>query len=307
MSRALAVLSLLLLLAGAACAKRASEEATEEAVGDQAASGVANAPEPPPPPPAPERAFDKQAGADAAQQAAPLTPLSRKLIKTVDIQMLVADTAKAAREAQLLAVSLGGYVANMTAQRQNGLLHYSITLRVPVERLDAALERIRRLGEQIERESVRSEDVTEQFVDLEARLTTLRATERELLELLSEARERGQKLEDVMAVYRELTEIRTSIEQIQGQLKALTTLTTLSTINLELLPAEAGKPLVEEWRPAETIRASARALVKLLQALVDLAIWLLMTVLPVVVLLALLIWALLRLRRRFRRPPATPS
>ncbi len=306
MSRALAVLSLLLLLACAACAKRAAEEAAEEAVGDQAASGVANAPEPPPPP-APERAFDKQAGADAAQQAAPLAPLSRKLIKTVDIQMLVADTAKAAREAQLLAVSLGGYVANMTAQRQNGLLHYSITLRVPVERLDAALERIRRLGEQIERESVRSEDVTEQFVDLGARLTTLRATERELLELLSEARERGQKLEDVMAVYRQLTEIRTSIEQIQGQLKVLTTLTTLSTINLELLPAEAGKPLVEEWRPAETLRASARALVKLLQALVDLAIWLLVTVLPVVALLALLIWALLRLRRRFRRPPATPS
>ena len=302
MSRALAVLSLLLLLAGAACARKAAEEA----VGDQAASGVA-VPEPPPAP-RPERAFDKQAGADAAQQAAPSpAATSRKLIKTVDIQMLVADTAKAAREAQLLATSLGGYVANMTAQRQNGLLHYSITLRVPVERLDAALERIRRLGEQIERESVRSEDVTEQFVDLEARLTTLRATERELLELLSEARERGQKLEDVMAVYRELTEIRTSIEQIQGQLKALTTLTTLSTINLELLPAEAGKPLVEEWRPAETIRASARALVKLLQALVDLAIWLLVTVLPVVVLLALLIWVLLRLRRRFRRPPATPS
>ncbi|HVF58454.1 MAG TPA: DUF4349 domain-containing protein [Thermoanaerobaculia bacterium] len=304
MSRALAVLSLLLLLAGAACAREAAEEAAEVPA-DQAASGVANAPEPPPL--APERGFDKQAGADAAQQAAPVAPLSRKLIKTVDIQMLVADTAKAAREAQLLAVSLGGYVANMTAQRQNGLLHYSITLRVPVERLDAALERVRRLGEQIERESVRSEDVTEQFVDLEARLTTLRATEHELLELLSEARERGQKLEDVMAVYRELTEIRTSIEQIQGQLKALTTLTTLSTINLELLPAEAGKPLVEEWRPAETIRASARALVKLLQALVDLAIWLLVTVVPVVVLLALLIWVLLRLRRRFRRPPATPS
>ena len=52
----------------------------------------------------------------------------------------------------------------------------------------------------------------------------------------------------------------------EGQLKALTTLTTLSTINLELLPAEAGKPLVEEWRPAETIRASARALSSLRRA-----------------------------------------
>jgi len=303
MSRALSLLPVLLLLACAGCAKKAADEAAVTA-GNEAASGVAAEPAPPP---APGRAFDKQAGADAAQQSAPSAVAARKLIKTVDIQMLVADTTRAAREAERLAASLGGYVANMTAQRQNGLLHYTITLRVPVERLDAALERIRRLGEQIERESVRSEDVTEQFIDLEARLTTLRATERELLELLSEARERGQKLEDVMAVYRELTEIRTSIEQIQGQLKALTTLTTLSTINLELLPAEAGKPLVEEWRPAETLRASARALVKLLQALVDLAIWLVVTALPVVALLALLIWALLRLRRRFRRPPATPS
>jgi Domain of unknown function (DUF4349) len=306
MSRALALLPVLLLLACAGCAKKAADEAAYTGSGGLA-SGMGDVPESPPPP-APARALDKQAGADAAQQAAPSSAAaSRKLIKTVDIQMLVADTTRAAREAELLAASLGGYVANSTLQRQNDLLHYSITLRVPVERLDAALERIRRLGEQIERESVRSEDVTEQFVDLEARLTTLRATERELLELLSEARERGQKLEDVMAVYRELTEIRTSVEQIQGQLKALTTLTTLSTINLELLPAEAGKPLVEEWRPAETVRASARALVKLLQALVDLAIWLTVTVLPVVALLALLIWALLRLRRRFRRPPATPA
>lgn len=197
----------------------------------------------------------------------------------------------------------------MTAQRQDGLLHYTITLRVPVERLDAALERIRRLGEQIERESVRTEDVTEQFVDLEARLTTLRATERELLEVLSEARERGQKLEDVMAVYDKLVEIRTSIEQIQGQLKNLALLTSLSTINLELLPAEAGKPLVEEWRPGETLRASARALVRALQTLVDLAIWLLVTALPVLALLALALWALVALLRRLRRrsPPAGPS
>jgi hypothetical protein len=138
MSRALSLLLLLLLLlAGAACAKRAADQAADGA-SEEAASDLASAP---PPPPAPARAFDKQAGADAAQQAAPLAPTSRKLIKTVDIQMLVADTAKAAREAQLLAVSLGGYVANMTAQRQNGLLHYSITLRVPVERLDAARER----------------------------------------------------------------------------------------------------------------------------------------------------------------------
>jgi hypothetical protein len=133
------LLPLFLLLACAVCARRSVDEATETA-GDQAGSGVAAAPEPAPPP-APGRGFDKQAGADAAQQAAPLAPVSRKLIKTVDIQMLVADTAKAAREAQLLAASLGGYVANMTAQRQNGLLHYSITLRVPVERLDAARER----------------------------------------------------------------------------------------------------------------------------------------------------------------------
>ncbi len=189
-----------------------------------------------------------------------------------------------------------------------GRLHFRLTLKVPGERLDAVLGEVRRLAEEIEREQLRTEDVTAQYVDLEARLRTLRATETELRGLLAESRSRGHKAEDIMAIYRQLLEIRTGVEQAQGQLAALAESTTYSTINVTLRPTEAATPLAaEEWSALDTLRRSARGLVRALQGLADLAIYVLVVVAPVLILLALPVWAaLVRLLRRARRRAAAP-
>jgi Flp pilus assembly protein TadB len=179
-------------------------------------------------------------------------------------------------------------------------MYYEMTLRLPAERLDAALAAIKGLAVRIDRESLATEDATSRYVDLQSRLRTLTATEAELRELLAESRERGRKVEDVMAVYRELTEIRGQIEQIQGQLQSIDRLAALSTVHLRLRPDAAAAPIVrgDEWRPWEVIRASARALVKVLQLLVNALIIAVIVILPIL----LPLWLLLRfLRKRAKR------
>ena len=105
-----------------------------------------------------------------------------------------------------------------------------------------------------------------------------------------------------MAVYKQLVEIRTSIEQLQGEQQALQRLTSLSTLNVELVPTEAARPLVVEgWNPGGTLRSSFRTLVQALQSLVDVAIVVLVVVVPIGLAIVLPLWLLLRFWRRARR------
>jgi hypothetical protein len=234
-----------------------------------------------------------------AAQAVPPAVRSRKLIRRLDVHLVVKDTEAAAQRLQELAAALGGFVSDLNAGRSGGVLHYQMTLRVPAERLDRAREEIRAIALRVEREQMSTEDVTDQYVDLDARMRSLQATEAELQELLGESRERSRKVGDVMEIYRELTGVRTQIEQIQGQLNALQGLVSLSTIQLTLEPDAAQKPIVAEgWRPNETVRSSFGVLVGFLQGVGDLLIFLVVVGLPVA--LVILIPVLL-LRKAWKR------
>ncbi|HKQ97415.1 MAG TPA: DUF4349 domain-containing protein [Candidatus Polarisedimenticolia bacterium] len=233
------------------------------------------------------------------------------LVKTAELDLRVPDTTKSAEALQNLSTELGGYVAEMDAQRRGELFSYTLSLRIPVERLDDALARIKRLADRIDREAVRSEDVTSQHIDLSARLKTLEATETELRRLLAESRSRQSKVEEIMAIYGKLTEIRSEIEQLQGQLQALEGLSALSTINVRLFPTESAVPVVSDgWHPAETARRSFRTLLVAVRGLADLAIMVVIVLLPIGVVIGLPVWALVRLWRtlaRRRRPGAPPK
>lgn len=284
----LTVFSAVCVLAMAGCAKQAAERA-----------------------PAPEEARFAVAGApqrEAAEDAPAAPPVSRKLVRTVDLDLVVADTDAAAKEAQALAVRLGGYVGAVNAHRVDDVLHYAITLRIPVERLDEALQALKALAVRIDREGQRVEDVTDQYVDLDARLRTLKATETELQALLAESRKNARKVEEIMAIYRELVEIRSRIEQIQGQLLALEKLAALSTVNVNLRPTESAKPVTGGgWRPGDTARGSVRTLLALLKGLGNFAIFAVIVLLPLGVVLWLL-WRLIALFiRRWRARRLTPE
>jgi anti-sigma factor RsiW len=111
-----------------------------------------------------------------------------------------------------------GYIGELNINSPAGVARtLQATLRVPADRLEAATAELRSLG-RVESESQGGEEVTEQFVDLEARLTNARNTEQRLTDLL---RQRTGRLSDVLAVEKEIDEVRGSIERMTAEKKSL--------------------------------------------------------------------------------------
>lgn len=284
------------------CAKREAASYREEAAAPPPSSARSSSPA--------TVAQTAEGGAAEPARVQVQAEAGRKLIRTVDLEIAVKNTEAVAQQVQALAESLGGFVSDINAQRSESLMQYDITLRVPAERLEEALAGLRKLAVRIDREQLSTEDVTDRFVDLSAQVRNLQVTENELLGLLAESRERGRKVDDVMAIYRELTAIRGQLEQIQGQINALEKLAALSTVHLRVRPDSVAAPIVrgDEWRPVETVRTSLRTLVKLIQNLADVAIVVVIVIVPVVLPIVLLILLAKRLRKRRQPvPPAPPA
>ena len=242
----------------------------------------------------------------AAREASSPVPaaLERKLIKTVHLTLRVASPSRIAEALQLMARELGGYAAEVSGRRSAEGLAYELSLRVPAARLDEAIARAKQLSLEVVDERFSTEDVTGPYVDLQARRHNLEATERELRELLEESRERGREVQEVMAVFERLTEIREQIETLAGQMETLNKLAALSTIHIQLEPDERPLELAWQWRPGETLARSTAALAWVLTVLGDTAIYLVIVALPTAAVILGRVWIALRLRRRFMRRPA---
>lgn len=232
----------------------------------------------------------------------------RKVIQTASLNIIVKDTAAVLEFAQNLANQMGGYIVTSTSWRQDEQLRAQITLRVPAEQLQSALKQMREKAIRVDNESISSQDVSQEYTDNDSRLRNLRATEVELLELLTTAREKTGKAEDVLAIFRELTSIREQIETLQGRQQYLDTMTAMSTITVDIWPEPLEKPIVEAgWKPLSTLREALRALTQTGQAVVDALIWLLGYVVPVLAVIAapivLIAWAVRRARRKKSAQP----
>ena len=234
--------------------------------------------------------------------AAPVEVPARKLVRTVDLDLRVEDPDATTDAVKRLTKATGGYISEIDAYRVDELLHYRLSIRIPVDELDQVLDQLKALAVKVESEHLCTEDVTEQFVDLEAQVRTLQLTEQELQALLAEARSRGSKADDIMTIYGYLTEIRTNIERIQGRLNAIDSLATYSTVNLQLAPTEAARPLVaDRWRPSVIVRDSIRMLLSGLEGLANALIVLIIVVAPILLLLGAAVWAVLKGWKRVRR------
>jgi len=268
------------------------------------------------PAPAQTEAQTSETGGAAAKASAQQLLDARMIVYNGNMTLIVKDTDATAREVETLAKSLEGYVANANSFRdQDGIMIYNITMRVPAAQFDAARAALRGLAVRVDNESVNTDDVTDQYYDLDARLKTLRATEQQLLDLLKETRERGGKVEDIMSIYRELVSVQSEIESLQGQLNRLDKIVALSTLTLNIQPDSLATPLSTAWRPLETLKNSFGALISVLRGLVDLFIYLIVVILPVLLILAIPVvvvvlvirWLVHRLRKSAPEQPDAPD
>jgi hypothetical protein len=186
--------------------------------------------------------------------AVPIAAFDRRVIRSGEMVLDVTDIDRAVRHARDVAEEYGGHVATSSARTfADNEQSAELTLEVPSVEFDSVMEELRNATHvaRIEHESTSSRDVTEEYVDLRARLTNLEATEQRFVRLLDDAR----TIDDILRVERELSRVRGEIEQIQGRLNYLEQRTDFSRIHVEFRPASDPITVVGwEFTPGESAR-----------------------------------------------------
>ena len=292
--RTLAGLALVLLVAGCS-------SGSNQSVGSapQAAQGVA--------PGADAGSAKESAGtansgtakdtAGSAKSAADAGAQNRQLVRTAQVDLRAEDVVAALGKVKDLAQREGGYVGQESSGESGG----SLTLRVPADRLDAVLKGVGEVERaSVTRRDVRSEDVTEQVVDVEARLATQRASVDRVRALL----ERAATTSEITQIEGELTKRQTELESLQRRHDSLKGQVALSTITVSIGRTSGPPPAAEQMGFLGALASGWHALLTALRVVVVV----IGAVLPFAVLLAAVgavYWMLRRKRRAL--PPIVPA
>ncbi len=198
---------------------------------------------------------------------------SRLVIKTGIIQMVVKNIALNVQSIIQYAESKGGWVVSSSVSEVEKVPAGSITVRIPAEIFDEGMNYFKGLAEKVSYEATQGQDVTEEYTDLQSRLRNLQATETQLLKIM----ERSGTIPDVLSVQRELTNVRSQIEQAKGRIQYLEESSKMATISINLALSEELLPIppAEKWRPLYIAKQAWRSILGSLRAMSYLLIWLL--------------------------------
>lgn len=168
-----------------------------------------------------------------------LDTAQRQVIYQASISIEVKTVSAALTQVQTIAQSLGGLVDSMSSSGGPDQEQATITIRVPQDQFFTALDKLQGLGT-VESQNLSTQDVTAQFIDLQARLTSAQAEEQSLLAILDKAQTVG----DIISIQQQLTEVRSQIETLQGQINYIQGRVNMSSITVTLsTPAkQVGQP-----------------------------------------------------------------
>jgi hypothetical protein len=216
-----------------------SKSSRSEALGDMGASTASQAEAP--------------ASAPATDQwFRPMTfdLASRLIVRTGQASIEVDSLGPSMAELRRIVQRVGGFVADASVQSgRNQLRSATLELKVPASRFDELTQGLEPLG-RLQFVNVGAEDVSEEFVDLTARVANGHRLEDRLVELL---RTRTGKLQDVLSVERELARVREEIERMEGRLRFLKTSAQLSTLSVNLYEP----PPIVATHPGRSVIAEA--------------------------------------------------
>ena len=238
--------------------------------------------------------------------------VDRLIIKNAEVSVLVEDSDIAIDRLTQVVGDVGGYIVSSRIWFQS---HYdgesykyaSITLGIPVDQFEVTMRRVRGLAVQVLDENASGEDVTDQFVDLESRLTNLEATQARIQSFLEDAK----TVDEALRINQELSQIEAQIEEVKGRMNYLSDRAAFSTITVTISPElpeiePAPTPTPRPWTPGETLKDATKTLVKAYQGIVEFAIWVVVAILPILAPPVLIVWLLVRLlRRKPNKPGAT--
>ena len=243
----------------------------------------------------------KQAGDSQSMAEA----MNRKIIRNAELTLEVTTPQDVQRKISSIAESFGGFVVTseskqrQTAEGAKPEIEISLVIRVPAAQFGAAMDQVRSAGNRVVQEKITGEDVTEEFIDLEARIKTQKALEDQFLEIMK----RANKVEDALEVQRQIAEVRTEIEKLEGRKRFLENRASLSTITVSLQTPTA--ITVNTSGFGRDIREAIADSVRVAIAIVLFLIRFVIVMIPILLLVILPLWLLARyFMRRARKSQA---
>jgi hypothetical protein len=181
---------------------------------------------------------------------------ARKIVRNGSLDLLVNNVGQSIEKIGSIVKGAGGYVEKST-QSNSGSHSASVTVRVPAARLDSVITQVKTLAISVDREGVEARDVTREYIDLDARLRNAQAEEAQYLQILK----RATTIKDTLDVTEKLSDVRGQIEQMQGEMKFLTSQIDLSALEISLR-AEADETVAGiHWRPLRQAKVAFNEMV----------------------------------------------
>ena len=228
-------------------------------------------------------------GNGSGGQVADLTAALPELliIRTGELELVVGDVTAAARAGRDLVDRLGGYVGGSAESDVAAGGSARTSYRIPAAQWEATLDGLRGLAREVRRMEITTEAVTNQVVDLRARIANLRATETALQAIMAKAT----AIKDVLEVQTRLTDVRGQVERLVAEQEQLEDRAAYGTlvVTFALPPVPVAEEVAEGWNPATDVDEATGTLIGIGQRLTSMAIWLTIVGLPMLLGFAILV------------------
>ncbi len=183
----------------------------------------------------PSMPFTQQVSLNQVENSqTPPSVTERKIVRNGDLQLEAESPEQSQQKISAIAESKGGFVVESQQSSSDARSAVrdvvTMTIRVPSAKFTEALDEIRKTASRVVVETVKSDDVTEEFIDIEAQLKAKKALEVQFLEIMK----RANTVEDALDVQRQLAEVRGEIEKIEGRKRFLENQSSFSTIKIRL-------------------------------------------------------------------------
>jgi hypothetical protein len=296
----LVIIAALILVA---CASTRSEQAVNKSFAVAGGAPAPIAPSMPQEMPA-SGVVDQSTTTTTAGSSVPAPSIDRIVIQNADLAIVVSDVPERMKNIEALAQQMGGYVVSSNLYQSYTsdsvqVPEAQVAIRVPVAKLEDALNQIKKDVVEVQTETRTGQDVTAQYVDLQSRLKNLEAAEAQLNDILKTAT----KTEDVVSIFNQLVSYREQIEVIKGQIKYYDEAAALSAISVRIIAEETVKPIViGKWEPKGVALQAVQDLINFLKGFVNFLIRFVIYTLPVLILIGFPLYLVfLGLRALFRK------
>lgn len=220
----------------------------------------------------------------------------QKIIKTGSLEMEVESVSDTITKITNLAEKEQGFVQSSDVSTlESGAMSAYVIMRMPADKFTSVLNSLKGYATSIANENVSGQDVTEEFVDLQAQLKNYQAEETAYAAML----EKAVSVEDMLKVQEQLSIVRGNIESTQGRIKYLTDKTDLATITAYITEEVSIEIPADKWQPLKTVKESWHNLIVVCQKIINGLIRFGIVVLPIMVIIGLAFWLVVRLLKKW--------